>query len=211
MSLANAHKLLFDLPAMARLGAIRLTDSASDGVIPAKLFGRKLADDPWTFLSATTLRPGGGATFQDLSGPPMTSYQIVADSRTVGFSAPPTLELLFNPIDLLVALSGTPPYRLAVGQRDAPATYLTLAEIASHGVPLKLADLPSVNFAPPSKPPLIVAVQATAPEKLLEPRKLMLWAALLIGTMVLAFAAVRLMRTMPSDPAVENDEIARPR
>ena len=94
VSLANAHKLLFDLPAMARLRAIRLTDSASDGVIPAKLLGLKLADDPWTLVSATTLRPGGGATFQDLSGLRMTSYQSGRQSHR-GFFAPPTLQLLF--------------------------------------------------------------------------------------------------------------------
>ena len=65
VSLANAHKLLFDLPAMARLGAIRLTDSASDGVIPAKLFGLKLANVPWALVSATTLRPCGSAMPSD--------------------------------------------------------------------------------------------------------------------------------------------------
>ena len=51
----------------------------------------------------------------------MTSFRVEADSRTAGFSAVPKLDLLFDPVELLVALSGTPPYRLAVGQASAPA------------------------------------------------------------------------------------------
>jgi len=163
VSLADAHELRFDLPDMARLAAIRLTEAASDGVIPAKLFGRDHPEDPWTLLSATTLRPGDGANLFDLSGLPMTSYRILADSRTAGFSAPPTLELMFDPVELLVALSGPPPYRLAVGQSAAPAAYLTLTEIASQGYPLKLADLPQARSAAPSGPPLVVALKTARP------------------------------------------------
>ena len=205
VSLANAHELRFDLPDMARLAAIRLTEAASDGVIPAKLFGRDHAEDPWVLLSATTLRPGDGANLLDLSGPPMTSYRILADSRTAGFSAPPTLELLFDPVELLVALSGTSPYQLAVGQGAAPATYLTLTEIAPQGNPLKLADLPRAKVTAPSGPPLVVALRTGASDDALDPRKLMLWAALLLGTMVLTFATIRLMRVAARDAAAKDE------
>ncbi len=205
MSLADAHKLSFDLPHLARLAAMRLTVAASDGVIPVKLFGRDHAQDLWTLLSATTLRPDYGANLLDLSGPTMTSYQIVADRRTGGFSAPPTLELLFDPVELLVALSGTPPYRLAVGQGTAPATYLTLAEIAPQESPLKLAALPQGKLAVPNGPPLVVTLRTGASDGALDPRKLILWAALLLGTMILAFAALRLMRLAAPDAAAKDE------
>ena len=202
VSLADAHELRFDLPAMARLVAIRLTVAGSDGVIPAKLFGRNEAEAPWTLLAATTLRAGDGANLLELAGPPMTSYRLEADRRTAGFSTPPTLDLLFDPVELVVALSGTPPYRLAVGHGAAPATYLTLTEIAPQTIPLKLADLPQARLAAPSPPPPIVALQPGVSDGALEPRKLMLWAALLLGTMVLAWAAMRLLRVTAADAMI---------
>jgi hypothetical protein len=192
--LANAYELRFDLPDMARLAAIRLTESGPDGVIPVKLYGRDQTDDPWTLLSATTLRPGSGGNVLDHSGPPMASYRLQADRRTAGFSTAPKLELLLDPVELLVALSGTPPYRLAVGQAAAPASYLTLAEIGPQASPIELANLPQAKLAGPLEPPLVIALEAGAADGALEPRKLVLWAALLLGTLVLAFAAIRLLR-----------------
>lgn len=192
--LTNAHELRFDLPGMARLAAIRLTEGSSDGVIPVKLYGRDQADDPWTLLSATTLRPGPGGNVLDHSGPPMASYRLEADSRTAGFSTAPKLELLLDPVELLVALSGTPPYRLAVGQAAAPATYLTLAEIAPQASRPKLTALPQAKPAVPVTTLPVIALEAGAADGALEPRKLVLWAALLLGTLVLAFATIRLLR-----------------
>ena len=199
--LADAHELRFDLPSVGRLAALRLIESGNDGVIPIKLYGRDHAEDPWTLLSAATLRPGEDGTVIELSGPPMASYRLEADSRTAGFSAPPKLELLFDPVELLVALSGTPPYRLAAGQAAAPAAFLTLPEIAQQGRLPSLSKLPVANITAPSGPPPVIALQAGAADGALEPRKLVLWAALLLGTLVLAFAAIRLLRGNPRVPA----------
>lgn len=197
--LADAHELRFDLPDIARLAAIRLTETGPDGIIPVKLYGRDHVEDPWTPLAAATLRPGTVGNLIDLSGPPMASYRLEADSRTAGFSAAPKVELLFDPIELLVALSGTPPYRLAAGQANAPAAFLTLTEIAPQVNLAKLAGLPQARLAAPSGPPPLVALQAGAADGALEPRKLILWAALLLGTLVLAFAAIRLLRGTAAD------------
>lgn len=204
-SLRNAHDLRFDLPSLPRLAAIRLIGAASDGVTPVKLFGRDQAEDPWALLSAATLRPREGANVLELGGPAMTSYRLEADRRTAGFSAPPTLELLLDPVELLIAPSGTPPYRLAVGQAAAPASFLTLDEIAPQGKPLELADLPQATVAVTRGPPLVVALRAGATDGALEPCKLVLWAALLLGTLVLAFAAFRLLRTTANDTTAKID------
>jgi hypothetical protein len=204
MALTDAHALRFDLPDMARLGAIRLTGAGPDGVIPVRLYGRDRGEDPWIPLAAATLRPGEGATL-DLSGPPLASYRLEADRRTAGFSTQPRVELLFDPVELLVAPSGTPPYRLAVGQAAAPATFLTLAEIAPRGGPLDLATLPRATVVAQKGARLVVALEASASDGALEPRKLLLWAALLLGTLVLAFAAMRLAR-QPTTPSATTDE-----
>jgi hypothetical protein len=197
--LADAHELRFDLPDTARLAAIRLTETGPDGVIPVKLYGRDHVEDPWAPLAAATLRPGTGGNLIELSGPPMASYRLEANSRTAGLSAAPKLELLFEPVELLVALSGMPPYRLTVGQAAASASYLTLTEIAPQVNLAKLAGLPQARLAAPSEPPPLVALQAGAADGAFEPRKLVLWVALLLGTLVLAFAAIRLLRGTAAD------------
>ncbi len=193
-ALADAHVLRFDLPAMARLAALRLTETGPDGVVPVRLFGRNHAEEPWTDLAATTLRPGASGATLDLPGPPLASYRLVADRRTAGFTTAPKLELLFDPVELLVTFSGTPPYRLAAGQATARASYLTPGEIAPQITPAALAALPQARLSAPTGSPPLVTLQPGAADGELEPRKLALWAALLLGTLVLAFAAIRLLR-----------------
>lgn len=199
--LADAHELRFSLPSVGRLAALRLTESGNDGVIPVKLYGRNQTEDPWTLLSAATLRPGEGGALIELSGLPMASYRLEADSRTAGFSAAPRVELLFDPVVLLVALSGTPPYCLAAGQAAAPSAFLALSEIAQQGKLPSLSRLPEAKVTAPSGPPPVLALQAGAADGAWEPRKLVLWAALLLGTLVLALAAFRLLRTTSRVPA----------
>ena len=194
VSLSETHELRFDLPDMVPVAAFRLTETGPDGVIPVKLFGRDDAQAPWTLLAAATMRSGTAGTVLELSSPSMRSYRIEADSRTAGFSAAPKLELIFYPVELLVALSGVPPYRLAAGQSAAPPSYLTCAEIAPQGNPPKLAELPLASVAEPSGQPPVVALAAGPADGALEPRKLLLWAALLLGTLVLSFSAIRLLR-----------------
>lgn len=208
-SLADPHEMRFDLPDVARLAAIRVTPADSEGVLPVKLFGRGQADRPWTLLSATTLRPGDGSNLLELSGLPTTSYRLVADGRTAGFSAPPRLELLFDPVELLVGLNGKPPFRLAAGLAAAPANYLSLAEMAPRGSP-RLADLPQATLAVASGPRPIVTLQAETPGGALDARKLLLWSALLVGVLVLAFAALRLARATLERPLDQAEEGAEP-
>jgi hypothetical protein len=126
-----------------------------------------------------------------------------ADSRTAGFSSAPKLELLVEPVELLVALSGTPPYRLAVGNADAPSTFLTAIEIAGQIDQRKLDGLPRARLVA-SGPMPVVAVQSGRADGSLEPRKLVLWTALLLGTFVLAFAAIRLLRATTSGSEVND-------
>ncbi len=198
LTLADPHQALFDVPPMGLLAAIRVTPLRADGVVPVRLFGRSVGKDRWTLLAAGTLQPDRGKSTLELVGAPMTSYRLEADRRTAGFSAAPRLELLFEPVDLLVALSGTAPYRLAVGQAKAAPNYLSLAEIAPQGDTLDLAKLPMATLAAASEPPPIIALQPGEPDGALNPRKLLLWAALLLGTLVLAVAAFRLMRANAS-------------
>jgi Protein of unknown function (DUF3999) len=201
-SLTDPHELRFDLPSGAPPSSIRINASKTDGVIPVRLFGRSSEDQPWALLSVATLQPESGAATLDLAAPQLMSYRLEADRRTAGFSAPPQAELLFPPVELLVALSGSPPYRLAAGQAGAAPSFLSLEEIAPRTSLVALDELPRATLADTAAPPPTITLQAGASDGALDPRKLSLWAALLLGTLVLAFAAIRLLRAKPARETV---------
>ena len=192
--LSNAHELRFDLAATTTFSAMRLTETGPDGVIPVQLYGRTAPQDPWTLLSAGRLESGTGASVLDTPGPSMTQFKVEADSRTAGFSAAPKVELLFDPVTLLMAASGTPPYQLAVGQAAAPGAYLAISEIAPQSAPAALSALPAAQFAATPNP--TITLQDGTQDGALDLRKLVLWGALLLATLVLAFTAIKLARGM---------------
>jgi hypothetical protein len=194
LSLTDAHQLQLQLPDNGRLAALRVTVAPADGIVPVRLYGRSPGRDAWSALGAATLSGERGPSTIELPAVPMASYRIEADRRTAGFSAAPRVELLFDPVELLAALSGTPPYRMAVGQPAAQPNYLTLAEVAGTGASLDLARLPRATIVSADGSPPAIPVQGQAADGMRDRRKLILWAALVLGTLVLAWAAFRLAR-----------------
>ena len=195
LSLTDAHQLQFTLPDNDRLATIRVTPSAADGIVPVRLSGRSPGRDSWSLVAVATLSADPAATTIDLPATPFASYKLDADRRTAGFSAAPKVELLFDPVDLLVVLSGTPPYRLSVGQSAAAPNTLTLAEIAPAGTINNLAALPRATLAGADVQTTGVQLQGQLADGSQDRRKPILWTALLLGTLVLAFAAFQLLRT----------------
>lgn len=201
LSLTDAYALQFTLPDNSRLAAIRLTLSPGDGIVPVRLHGRRPGRDDWSLVAAATLSADGPASTIALPAVPFASFKLEADRRTAGFAAAPAVELLFDPVDLLVALRGTPPYRLAIGQPDAPPSYLSLREIAPGGTPLDLAGLPKATLAIADEEAPGPTLQRPPADAAGDRRKAVLWLALLVGALVLAFAAFRLLRASGSGEA----------
>ncbi len=190
LEMIDARDLRFSLPFKAPLAGIRISQTAPDGPIPVRLYGRNDAEAPWIPLAGTTVRqtPNAG-NLLELGDPVMAFYRITADSRTAGFSAAPRIELSFIPAELLVQFSGHPPYTLAAGLKDAPATYLTRAEIALGTQ--QLAAMPQAKMVGAAVP--IVSLRpptgGTFPDK-----RMILWLVLLAGAAVLGLALVKLLK-----------------
>lgn len=201
LSLTDAYTLQFTLPDNSRLAAIRLTPSPGDGIVPVRLHGRRPGRDDWSLVAAATLSADGPASTIALPAVPFAAFKLEADRRTAGFTAAPRVELLFDPVDLLVALRGTPPYRLAIGQPAAPPSYLSLREIAPGGTPLDLAGLPRATLALADEGAPGLTLQGPPADAAGDRRKAVLWLALLLGALVLAFAAFRLLRASRSGDA----------
>ena len=194
--LKSAHEVLFSLPFATPLAGLRLRIAAQDGVVPATLSARASAEAPWQVLASTTLRreDGAGGTRIALGGN-WRHYRIEADRRTAGFSRVPDIELLLAPVELAVRFDGRAPYRLAAGMADAPATFLTPAEIARQGKAETLAALPLARAGEPGAATPVVSVDPADLDKAGAQRKLALWAVLALGTLVLGLAALKLLRT----------------
>lgn len=196
-SLASDHDARFTPPIGYPPRAIRLTGAQSGGVVPVQLFGRASPEAGWTALAAGTLRDGKAADI-DLTGFGFGEYRLGADPRSAGFSAAPKLDLVFEPVVLIAAFNGKPPYTLAVGNKAAPSAYFGPGELLGD-TPLS-AKLPEAQVAAPAGTP-VVRLAPPADGGPFSPKKLALWAALLLAVGVLAFAAVRLMTASAKEPA----------
>lgn len=190
IALAGDHDARFALPIGYPPRAIRVTGAKSGGVVPVQLYGRASPEAPWTALAAGTLRGGKPADIE-LTGFGFPEYRLGADARSAGLATAPQLDLVFEPVVLIAAFNGKPPYTLAVGNKAAPSAYFGPGELL--GDTPSSAQLPEAQVAAPAGSP-VVKLAPTADGGPFSPKKLALWAALLLAVGVLAFAAVRLMR-----------------
>jgi hypothetical protein len=201
LKLADPHELILHLPNNGRLTGLRVTAPANDGIVPVHLSVRAPGRDTWAGFARTTIAPERGATTIDLPVMPVASVKLEADRRTGGFSEAPRVELLFDPVELLVGFSGTPPYRLAVGQLAATPSFLTTNEIAPGMAASDFAKLPRAALASEGQLASPINVQSD-PGNSQDRRNWLLWTALLGGTLLLLWIALRLLRTGSQDEAV---------
>jgi len=187
--LDDAHNLRFTAPFAAPLAGVELAAAPADGVVPVRLYGRDAAEQPWTVLGAATLRPGTPARI-DLRSTQAREYRIEADARSAGFSAAPGITLLLDRVDLIAAFNGQPPYRLTLGEAKAAPAFFKAADLLEPGS--DATRLPLAKLEASAAP--VIALDAGAKDGPLAPRKLVLWAALLLATAVLALGAYRLMK-----------------
>lgn len=188
--LADDYNLRFAAPIATPLAAIAVTSGTGDGVVPLRLYGRDVDEAPWAPLSAATMRSGARPAVFDVPGATYKHYRIEADPRGAGFSEAPRIELQLEPLTLLAAFNGRPPYRLAAGNPRAEPGFFAPQDLAESKIEVGKLPTASVTAAPPPA----IALAPGADEGSFAPRKLVLWGALLLGTAVLAFGAIRLLR-----------------
>lgn len=192
LKLADEHHARFAVLFAAPLAALRLVQTGPDGVLPVEIYARTNAEQAWTMLAAATLRQDSAGTVIDLMQGPWREYQIVADRRSAGFSAAPKVELLLDRVELVAAFNAAPPYTLAVGAKAAAPRYLDIRELVPEAL-RKAGPLPVARVDVSGEKPAPIAV-APEPDSPFDLRKLALWGVLLLGTAILAFAAIRLAR-----------------
>ena len=187
--LDDPHHLRFDLPAGTPFAALRISGDPHDVLVPVVLFGRKSDEAAWHPLSATILRSSQPSEL-DSTGMALRQFKFEADPRGAGFSAQPRVELMALPYSIIAAFNDRGPFKLAVGNAAAPDAYFQ-PEVLLGGQSTN-APLPTATVANAALP--IVSIVPVSSDNPYSPRKLWLWAALVAATVVLGFAAIRLLR-----------------
>ena len=191
--LSSPHELRFAPQISVPIAAVKLELTGSDGIVPVQLFGRNDRSEPWGLLGNATLKQGEGDVSLELSGATLREYRIVADPRSAGFSKVPLVSLAVDPITIFAAFNGEGPFNLAVGHANAKPAWFDPADFGKPSDLLRAwrlqAEVESAGEAP------VIKLAPAAPESPFDPRTIALWAALVLGALVLAFTAWRLIRT----------------
>ncbi|OYU69614.1 MAG: hypothetical protein CFE28_06145 [Alphaproteobacteria bacterium PA2] len=189
--LTGSHVLEFGLPFATPVTALQLTLAGQNAILPVRILGRENSEQSWTLLgSGTVYRMQGAAETKTGPAIPLNAgrfrfIQIEADKRTTGFSAPPRIQVQFEPREVAVLLTGAPPYTIAAGLKGAKANYLPLDNLMAASPGLRAVDLPHME-ASPSIP---VVASMTDGGGAYSTKTLILWAVLLGATAILGLIA----------------------
>jgi hypothetical protein len=178
---------------------VRIPLAEPNAVVPVEVLTRTDATAPWRSLgSATlyTLLEGGREvrnTELSLSAAPAQDVLLRVDTRGGGFGrAAPTVEFGWVPHELIAVARGPGPFRLAYGSRSAPACGYPLETLIPGDAPQEPGTAARIEAAVTGAPLQLAGEAALRPR--IEPRRVVLWAALVGGVLLLALMAWRLWR-----------------
>lgn len=192
--LVDAHHVRFALPAGLRPSALLVAMTAKDGVVPLRLLGRSSPEQSWAPIALGSLRQGEQGALLELGDGVAREFMIEADARSAGFSKAPDLTLQFEPVAVLAAFNGAPPYRLAVGHAEAAPKFFSTTELGAKSGPLPQARVKGDGRA------VEINVGAGNGKTEFPLRILALWSALIAGVLVLGLAAYRLFKANGAQP-----------
>lgn len=193
----------YDLGGAFPVDRIAVDLATPNSVVPATLSARANAAQPWQLVGSTVFyrleQPGG-----DVMSPPFPvaggerRYWLVhIDPRSGATSQSPPLRAGWQPNEIVFAARGKPPFTLAYGKYAASAGALSIATLVpgyddAKGLPA------SVTIAAVGAP-----MSIGGPGQLKKPpdvKRWALWAALVLGVLVLGWMAWRLSREMAVRP-----------
>ena len=213
-------EFVFDLQGHFPVDRVRLDLPEPNTVVQVELLARNRADQPWRFVArgvAYRLRQGGG----EIASPELTLgtttdryWLLRIDTRGGGVgSGAPGLEAGWVPHRLVFAARGKPPFQLAYGNREAKPSSLAISTL----IPGYKEDSDAaIRSAKPAAQQTVnvKSAQALAQQELggesrreaaVDWKRWSLWAALIIGVLILGAMAWRLTRQLNAQDAQRKD------
>jgi hypothetical protein len=200
---AKPNEIDYDVGVRAPVDRVRIVVRETNALAPVRLESRADPKAPWrTVVSSIAyrlVRDGRDVASPDLaiaiSSHP--EWRLVIDPASGGLGTPPPdLEVSWPARHLVFLARGAGPFLLAAGNKDAAVAALPISSLmpgyrADAETTLPVAMMGEVRKTPPPAPPLFSNLLGGQ-----EPRKIGLWAALILGVAILAVMAWRLSRQM---------------
>jgi len=194
---AQAGELTYDLGGALPVEAMRLLPVESNDVISAAISARRGDKDPWRAVAWAPfyrMRIDG----VEKQSPPLeigrmpARYWMVKVPAGGAGASPPALEVTYRGAQVVFVARGEGPFSVAFGKPNAIPAALPVATIYPDYVRFAELSLPEAAVGPvtPGPPP-------TAWQRMLggtQPKRVLLWAILVLGVGVMGFMAWRLMR-----------------
>lgn len=193
----------YDAGVRAPVDRVRIIVAESNALAPVKIEARADVRSEWRQVAATVAyrmtREGQEMTSPSVPVAPNPGgyWRAVVDQSGGGLgSALPELELSWPVRHLVFVARGQGPFTLAFGKRDASSASLPLTTLvpgyrAGSEAAFPVAGVSAIKLRAMPAPSAIAQIIGET-----EPRKLGLWAVLLVGVLVLALMAWRLSRQM---------------
>jgi len=189
----------YDLGGAFPVDRIAVDLATPNSIVPATLSARANAARPWQFVGSTVFyrleQPGGDVTSPPfpVAGGERRYWLLHVDPRSGATAQPPPLRAGWQPNEIVFAGRGRPPFTLAYGNYAATAGALPIATLVpgydeTKGLPANIA------IAAAGTP-----MSIGGPNQLKKPpdvKRWALWAALVLGVVVLGWMAWRLSREM---------------
>ena len=207
------NEILYDLGVRAPVDRVRIDVRQTNALAPVRLESRPDARGEWrpvtTSIAYRLVRDA-----REMASPEVPialntarEWRLVVDPASGGLGTPPPeLEASWPVRNLVFLARGAGPFTLAVGKKDAAAAAMPIASLIpgyreQSETSLPAASVGDLRMAPPPAPPLLPAVLGEQ-----DPKKMGLWAALLVGVALLAAMAWRLSRQMQAKDAPKRSD-----
>jgi hypothetical protein len=215
----NPNEFMFDLAAKLPVSRVRLNLPEANTLAPTQLLARADGRANWRAVTGATfyrlMRDGA-----ELVSPPVPAFSdgerywlARIDPRSGGIGAEaPSLEVAWEPRDIVFVARGTPPFMLAYGNPDARnASFAVSALMPGYRQDAEF-NLPSAVLKPVDAKSEAVATSVASVEHAILPiapedrKRIVLWAVLVGGVALLAWMAIRLSRDMRRDQSDKSEK-----
>jgi hypothetical protein len=177
----------------------------SNSVVPVRVFARRAPADPWLPMGNTVFYRLAQADGGDVVSPPLAvtgdgrRYWLVRVDPRAGITggALPA-RLGWRPQEVVFAARGAGPFTLAFGKFNATSGALPIETLAPDYA--RTRTLAPANVAVAQTGPRVALGGADRTQKPADVARWALWAALVIGALVLGWMAWRLTRDMSARP-----------
>lgn len=199
--LDNPYTLRFSLPFATPVAALKIMPAGDNVLLPVRVLGRQDAGQPWALMTSNViykLQTAGKLQTSAAIELPPTVYReikIEADKKTRGFSAPPDINLEFEPVQIVALVNGAAPFTLAAGLANATSPYLPMPSLMPDYRPAQENSLPLGQVDQAGQTDGAAAlVAAPVGRDGMPTRNIILWAVLLLATVALAAMAWVLLK-----------------